>query len=127
MRSKEKELNFTDYEQLNCYRYIEDNDTIEEPFYQTNDSKLCKYFTCCYYFNIYLFISLFYIFFKLKNLRHSLGVILLNTSQVKRILKFKILQVFENDFFLCQFNQLQKGILSMKTYKHIKDVRAKIF
>lgn len=40
MRSKEKELNFTDYKQLNCYRYIEENDTIEEPFYQTNDSKL---------------------------------------------------------------------------------------
>ena len=45
MRSKEKELNFTDYEQLSCYRYIEENDTIEDPFYQTNDSKFCKYFT----------------------------------------------------------------------------------
>jgi len=40
MRSKERELNFTDYKRLNCYRYIEENDTIEEPFYQTNDSKL---------------------------------------------------------------------------------------
>lgn len=39
MRSKEKEMNFTDYKHLNCYRYIEENDTIEEAFYQSNDSK----------------------------------------------------------------------------------------
>ena len=43
MRSKEKEMNFTDYKQLNCYKYIEENDTIEEAFFQSNDSKLCKY------------------------------------------------------------------------------------
>lgn len=43
MRSKENEMNFTDYKQLNCYKYIEENDTIEEAFYQSNDSKLCKY------------------------------------------------------------------------------------
>ena len=47
MRSKEKELNFTDYKQLKCYRYIEENDTIEELFYQSNDSKLCKLFATC--------------------------------------------------------------------------------
>lgn len=40
MRSKEHEMNFTDYKQLNCYKYIEENDTIEEAFYQSNDSKL---------------------------------------------------------------------------------------
>lgn len=39
MRSKEKEMNFTDYKHLNCYRYIEENDTIEEAFYRSNDSK----------------------------------------------------------------------------------------
>ena len=43
MRSKEKEMNFTDYKHLNCYRYIEENDTIEEAFYQSNDSKFCKF------------------------------------------------------------------------------------
>ena len=43
MRSKENEMNFTDYKRLNCYRYIEENDTIEEAFYQSNDSKLCKF------------------------------------------------------------------------------------
>lgn len=43
MRSKEHEMNFSDYKQLNCYKYIEENDTIEEAFYQSNDSKLCKY------------------------------------------------------------------------------------
>ena len=43
MRSKEKEMNFTDYKRLNCYKYIEENDTIEESFYKSNDSKLCKY------------------------------------------------------------------------------------
>ncbi|XP_022783940.1 uncharacterized protein LOC111324600 isoform X3 [Stylophora pistillata] len=40
MRSKEKEMNFTDYKHLNCYRYIEENDTIEEAFHRSNDSKL---------------------------------------------------------------------------------------
>lgn len=40
MRSKEQEMNFTDYKRLNCYRYIEENDTIEESFYHSNDSKL---------------------------------------------------------------------------------------
>lgn len=40
MRSKAQELNFTDYEQLNCYKYIDESGTIEEPFYQANDSKL---------------------------------------------------------------------------------------
>lgn len=40
MRSKEQEMNFTDYKHLNCYRYIEENDTIEESFYESNDSKL---------------------------------------------------------------------------------------
>lgn len=40
MRSREKEMNFTDYKQLNCYRYIEENDTIEEAFHRSNDSKL---------------------------------------------------------------------------------------
>ncbi|KAK2557936.1 hypothetical protein P5673_019925 [Acropora cervicornis] len=40
MRSKEQEMNFTDYKHLSCYRYIEENDTIEESFYDSNDSKL---------------------------------------------------------------------------------------
>jgi len=40
MRSKEKEMNFTDYKQLKCYKYNEENETIEEAFFQSNDSKL---------------------------------------------------------------------------------------
>lgn len=117
MRSKEKELNFTDYKQLNCYRYIEENDTIEEPFYQTNDSKLCKYFTSCYYFNTYLCF-----FFQQTKLRHLLGVILSNTSQVKRILKFS--KTSDYVLFFFPVDQLQKGgyILSIETNKHIKAV-----
>lgn len=109
MRSKEKELNFTDYKQLNCYRYIEENDTIEEPFYQTNDSKLCKYFTSCYYFNTYLCF-----FFQQTKLRHLLGVILSNTSQVKRILKFS--KTSDYVLFFFPVGQLQKGgyILSIE-------------
>lgn len=55
MRSKENELNFTDYKQLNCYKYIEENDTIEESFYQSNDSKLCKFF---FKFTLFYFIYL---------------------------------------------------------------------
>ena len=43
MRSKEREMNFTDYKRLNCYKYNEENETIEEAFYQSNDSKLCKF------------------------------------------------------------------------------------
>jgi len=39
IRSKAKELNFTDYKQLNCYKYVEENETIEEAFYQSNESK----------------------------------------------------------------------------------------
>ena len=63
MRSKERELNFTDYKRLNCYRYIEENDTIEEPFYQTNDSKLCKFLAICYFFK-YLFMYHIILFYK---------------------------------------------------------------
>jgi len=40
MRSKAKEMNFTDYKQLKCYKYIEENDTIEDAFLESNDSKL---------------------------------------------------------------------------------------
>ena len=43
MRSKEREMNFTDYRRLSCYKYNEENETIEEAFYQSNDSKLCKF------------------------------------------------------------------------------------
>ena len=45
MHSKEKEANFTDYKQLNCYKYDEDNTKIEKTFYKSNKSKLSKYFT----------------------------------------------------------------------------------
>lgn len=38
-------MNFTDYKHLNCYRYIEENDTIEEAFFQSNDSKLYEELT----------------------------------------------------------------------------------
>ena len=45
MHSKEKEANFTDYKQLNCYKYNEDNTGIEKTFYESNELKLSKYFT----------------------------------------------------------------------------------
>ena len=42
MRSKEEDLNFTVFETLDCFRYIEENDTIEESFFKSNSSKFCK-------------------------------------------------------------------------------------
>ncbi|XP_031549715.1 uncharacterized protein LOC116287211 isoform X2 [Actinia tenebrosa] len=39
MRSREQEMNFTEFRKLNCYRYNEENDTIEKSFYKSNDSK----------------------------------------------------------------------------------------
>lgn len=116
MRSKEKELNFTDYKQLNCYRYIEENDTIEEPYYQTNDSKLCKYFTSCYYFNIYLCF-----FFQLTKLRHYWAWYFRIHPKLK---EFKIFENVWLCFFFFPVDQLQKGgyILSIETNKHIKAV-----
>ena len=99
MRSKEKELNFTDYKQLNCYRYIEENDTIEEPFYQSNDSKLCKLFASCYLLRfIYLFIyyfTVFYFSYTSINYKDTKSFIAGHTYKCNQIKK-KRFQVSEN-------------------------------
>lgn len=86
MRSKENELNFTDYKQLNCYKYIEENDTIEESFYQSNDSKLCKFFLNLLYFILFILFHL--LLFKLTKRFHSSELIRLNVFSFKRIFKF---------------------------------------
>ena len=118
MRSKENELNFTDYKQLNCYRYIEENDTIEESFYQSNDSKLCKLFTTCY-FLIFYFI-LFNLFSLLSTNKHSLGLTHLNVSKLKRIFKFsRTLWFF---LFPSNLNNAQRVYNQLKQidiYKHV--------
>lgn len=72
MRSKEKEMNFTDYKHLNCYRYIEENDTIEEAFYQSNDSKFCKFSQ-----------PVFYPFFPLSP-KHSLRVMIMKIQPTSK-------------------------------------------
>lgn len=109
MRSKENELNFTDYKQLNCYRYIEENDTIEEGFYQSDDSKLCKLFTTCYVLIFYFILfNLFYFIYTVINKQTFIRVDTFECIQIE-----KDFQVFENVLILSipqQFSQRPKGL-----------------
>ena len=43
----------TDIRNLDCFDYVEDTNSVDEKFYETNQSKYSKYFCIFFFFLIY--------------------------------------------------------------------------